>query len=94
MMAIETPGPRRVLRVTLSGMRTVHCARAVFTALTAVEGIHGAEVAVGSATLEHDGRATVDQVRAAVEPLGYAVVDWADERAGLRVVDDDGKRTV
>jgi copper chaperone CopZ len=94
MMANEMAGPRRVLRVTLAGMRTVHCARAVFTALTAVEGVHGAEVVVGSATLEHDGRATVDQVRAAVEPLGYVVLDWADDRAGLRVVDDAERREV
>ena len=42
-----------------------------------------AEVALGRVTLEHDGRATADLVRAAVEPLGYTVLDWREERAGL-----------
>lgn len=76
-----------MLTVRLGGMRAVHDARAVFTALAAVEGVRGAEVVVGRATLEHDGRATVEQVRAAVEPLGYVVLDWRDERAGLDVVE-------
>jgi len=83
MFPAPLPVARRVLTVTLGGMRTVHCARAVFTALTIVPGVAGAEVALGRVTLEHDGRATADLVRAAVEPLGYTVLDWREERAGL-----------
>ena len=36
---------------------------AVFTALTPVAGIIAAEVDVGSVSVEHDGRATVDALR-------------------------------
>ena len=81
-----TPRGRRVLVVTLGGMRSVHCARAVFTALAAVEGIERAEVVVGRARLEHDGRVTVEQVRAAVAVAGYEVTGWAEERGALPVL--------
>ena len=83
MSPAPLPAARRVLTVTVGGMRTVHCARAVFTALTVVPGVASAEVALGRVTLEHDGRATVEHVREAVEPLGYTVLEWREERARL-----------
>ena len=67
-------------------MRSQHCVNAVFTALTPVEGIVAAEVDVGSVTVEHDGRATVDALRAAIAVAGYEAVLAAEERRRLPVV--------
>lgn len=59
---------------------------AVFTALTPVAGIIAAEVDVGSVSVEHDGRATVDALRAAIAVAGYEAVLAAEERRRLPVV--------
>ena len=59
---------------------------AVFTALTPVEGIIAAEVDVGSVSVEHDGRATADALRAAIAVAGYEAVLAAEERRRLPVV--------
>ena len=67
-------------------MRSQHCVNAVFTALTPVEGIVAAEVDVGSVSVEHDGRATVDALRAAIAVAGYEAVLAAEERRRLPVV--------
>ena len=67
-------------------MTSVHAARALFTALAGVEGIQRADVKVGEAVVEHDGRATPDVLRAVVEGLGYSVVSWREERRGLPVL--------
>jgi copper chaperone CopZ len=64
-------------------MTSVHAAHAVFTALTAVEGIVRADVALGRATIEHDGRATRRAVEQAVEVVGYTVTDYTEERRRL-----------
>ena len=73
-------------RLRILGMSTPHCIRAVFTALTPVEGIIAAEVEVGSVTVEHDGRATVEALRAAIAVAGYEAVLAAEERRRLPVV--------
>jgi copper chaperone CopZ len=67
-------------------MRSQHCVNAVFTALTPVEGITAAEVEVGSVLVEHDGRATVEALRAAIAVAGYEAVLAAEERRRLPVV--------
>jgi copper chaperone CopZ len=67
-------------------MSCQHCVNAVFTALTPVEGIIGAEVEVGSVSVEHDGRATVDALRAAIAVAGYEAVLVEEERRRLPVV--------
>jgi copper chaperone CopZ len=67
-------------------MTAVHAARAAFTALTAVDGIRRAEVTVGRATIEHDGRVTRTAVAAALAELGYEVLDWRVERRSLRIL--------
>jgi copper chaperone CopZ len=72
-----------ITRLTIDGMRSVHCTRAVFTALTAVEGISAADVRLGAATIEHDGRATPDALRAAVATAGYEVTSVVEERRRL-----------
>ena len=59
---------------------------AVFTALTPVAGIIAAEVEVGSVSIEHDGRATVDALRAAIAVAGYEAVLATEERRRLPVV--------
>ena len=66
--------------VRIAGMTSVHAARALFTALAAVDGIARADVKVGLAVIEHDGRATPAAIRAAVEALGYAVLELREER--------------
>jgi copper chaperone CopZ len=71
------------LTVRISGMTCVQCVRAVNTALTAVPGITAADVRVGSATIEHDGRATLDEVAAAVAVAGYTVSSAKEERRVL-----------
>jgi copper chaperone CopZ len=67
-------------------MSSQYCVTAVFTALTPVEGIIAAEVDVGSVTVEHDGRATVEALRAAIAVAGYEAVLAAEERRRLPVV--------
>lgn len=72
--------------VTITGMRSVHCARAVYTALGMVPGVTTAEVVVGEAIVEHDGRATVAELTAAVAMVGYQVVDIQDRGRTLPVL--------
>jgi copper chaperone len=69
--------------IRIAGMSCQHCVRAVFTALTPVEGIHSADVAVGHATIEHDGTVTAAQLRDAIAVAGYAVEDTTEERRRL-----------
>lgn len=73
-------------RLRVLGMSSQYCVTAVFTALTPVEGIIAAEVDVGSVTVEHDGRATVEALRAAIAVAGYEAVLAAEERRRLPVV--------
>lgn len=64
-------------------MSCQRCVQAVFTALTPVEGIASAQVAIGSATIEHDGRATVEALRAAIAVSGYEVTVADEDRRRL-----------
>ena len=72
-----------ITRARVEGMTCRHCVRAVFTALTAVEGIARADVSVGAIEIEHDGRATIEKIREAVEVAGYQVVDGTTNRRAL-----------
>ena len=67
-------------------MSCQRCVQAVFTALTPVEGIVSADVSIGAATIEHDGRATVEALREAIAVAGYDVVLADEERRRLPVV--------
>lgn len=69
--------------VTIAGMRSVHCTRAVFTALASVEGIAIAEVSMGRAVIAHDGRATPDRIREAVALAGYEATAVTEDRRRL-----------
>ena len=82
-----TSPPRRVVTVlTIRGMASVHSVRAVFTALAGVEGIERADVSMGRAVVEHDGRATPDRLAAAVALAGYEVAESREERGQLPTV--------
>jgi copper chaperone CopZ len=61
---------------SISGMTCAHCVRAVFTSLAGVEGIHGADVSIGRAVIEHDGTVTPEAIRDAVKVAGYDVTDF------------------
>ena len=69
--------------IRIAGMSCQHCVRAVFTALTPVEGIRSAEVAIGHATIEHDGTVTTEQLRDAIAVAGYTVEEGVEERRRL-----------
>jgi len=70
----------------IGGMLAVHAKRAVFTALSGVEGIHSAEVELGRAVIDHDGRATPALLRQAVETAGFEVEEVVEERRRLPTV--------
>lgn len=72
-----------ITRVRVEGMSCQHCVRAVFTALAAVEGIARADVSLGTAEIEHDGRVTVEQVREAVAVAGYSIGEAVVNRRTL-----------
>ena len=75
-----------ITRVRVEGMTCQHCVRAVFTALTAVEGITRADVSIGSAEVEHDGRVTVEQLQRAIAVAGYRVAGGETNRRTLNVL--------
>jgi copper chaperone CopZ len=72
-----------VTTLRIAGMRSVHSVRAVFTALAGVDGIASADVQLGRAVIEHDGRATPDRLREAVGLAGCEVVEVVEERRRL-----------
>ena len=63
-----------ITRLFLSGMSCQHCVNAVFTSLTPVPGIISADVSIGAAVIEHDGRATIEALREAIGAAGYDVI--------------------
>lgn len=75
-----------ITRLRIAGMSCQRCVQAVFTALTPVPGISSADVAIGLATIEHDGRATADALREAIAVAGYEVIGADEARRVLRVL--------
>ena len=73
-------------RLRIAGMSCQHCVQAVFTALTPVEGIISADVSIGAATIEHDGRVTLEALREAIAVAGYEVALAEEERRRLPIV--------
>jgi len=72
-----------ITRIRIAGMSCQHCVRAVFTALTPVAGITSADVSIGAATIEHDGRATIEALRDAIAVAGYTVEEGTEDRRRL-----------
>jgi copper chaperone CopZ len=67
------------LRVAIEGMLSVHAKRAVFTALAGIDGVHRAEVEVGSALVDADASVAEDVIRAAIDELGLRVTSITKE---------------
>ncbi|MGI9090699.1 MAG: heavy-metal-associated domain-containing protein [Gemmatimonadaceae bacterium] len=80
--------------VTIAGMRSEHCKRAVFTALTPLDGISWADVELGSVTVEHDGAVTVDALRDAIAVSGYVVMGGTEDRRVLPLMHADTRAEV
>ncbi len=74
-----------VTTLRISGMTSVHAVRAVFTAIAGVEGVERADVAMGRATVEHDGRATPAILTHAISVAGYDVQEWKVDRRSLPI---------
>ncbi len=79
-----------VTTLYIDGMRTVHCTRAVFASLGSVDGITGAEVVVGRATLVHPSPLDESRLIAAVAAVGYQVRTCVTDRRRLPLLADDG----
>jgi copper chaperone CopZ len=73
-------------RLDIRGMTCQRCVQAVFTALTPVEGIVSADVSIGRATIEHDGRATIAALSEAIAVAGYEVASGEESRRRLPVL--------
>lgn len=67
-------------------MSCQRCVQAVFTALTPVEGIVSATVTIGAATIDHDGRATLEALRQAISVAGYDASLARESRRTLPVI--------
>jgi copper chaperone CopZ len=72
-----------ITHIRIGGMSCQHCVNAVFTSLTPVPGIISAQVSIGGAVIEHDGRATPELLRAAIEDAGYQVEGFEEEKRRL-----------
>ena len=75
-----------VTTAKINGMSCSHCVRAVFTALGGVPGVARADVSIGQAVIEHDGRVSHDAIREAISIAGYEVAEFRDDRRALPVV--------
>ncbi|HNV75015.1 MAG: cation transporter [Gemmatimonadetes bacterium] len=82
-----------VTTLHITGMRSVHCARAVHTSLTQVEGIVGADVVIGKASLDHDISLDERALSAAVEAVGYTLHGIVTERRLLPLLPLAGEST-
>lgn len=75
-----------ITRLRIDGMSCQRCVQAVFTALTPVEGIVSATVTIGAATIDHDGRATLEALREAISIAGYDASLAGENRRTLPVI--------
>jgi copper chaperone CopZ len=73
-------------RLRITGMTSVHAARAITTALTMVDGITRVDLTLGGATVEHDGRATPEALRTAIALAGCEVAELVEEPRRLPTV--------
>ena len=73
-------------RLAIDGMLSVHAVRAVSTALSGVDGVARADVAMGYATVEHDGRVRCDALAEAVALAGFTLRACEEEPRRLTVL--------
>lgn len=76
-----------ITTLRIADMPAVHAIHGVQTALSAVEGITGMDVRLGSAIIEHDGRATADALRAALAAAGYRILELREQPRRLNIRD-------
>jgi copper chaperone CopZ len=72
--------PRFTTTAIIGGMRSVHSARAVYTALASVPGVTSAEVVVGRAVIEHDGPISREALADAIVVAGCELLETTQER--------------
>lgn len=61
-------------KLEISGMTCGHCVSAVRNALTSIDGVDVKDVEIGSAEFSYDpGKASMEQIKAAIEEEGYPV---------------------
>ena len=72
-----------ITRLQIDGMMCTRCVEAVYMSLTPVEGITRADVWIGGAEIEHDGRASEEQIREAIAVSGYSVAATRQDRRRL-----------
>ncbi len=70
----------------ISGMRSVHCARGVYTALASLPGVSSATVVVGEAVLEHQSDLPAGALDSAVAAMGYTVQSVVTQRRVMPLV--------
>ncbi|HUF25756.1 MAG TPA: cation transporter [Gemmatimonadaceae bacterium] len=64
------------MTLKIDGMTCGHCVSAVTKALGALDGVEIEQVAIGTATVAYDPRATaVETITGAIEDEGYRVLD-------------------
>ncbi len=70
----------RRAHLTIAGMTAVHHVRAVYTAFAGVPGVAHAEVHLGGAAVDHDGRVSRAMLEEAVALAGCLVTAVREER--------------
>lgn len=78
--------PRHRIHVQIDGLLSVHAVRAVWTALTAVPGVVGAEVSMRGAVLDTEGPVDRQVLEAALDMAGVQLVGMAVEKGQLPVL--------
>jgi hypothetical protein len=68
-----------MLRLAITGMRSVHAKRALWTALAGVPGIKSAEVEMGRALLDCDGVVDEGVLRDVISALGLTLASLSRE---------------
>ena len=65
---------------------SIHAIRAVYTALSGVEGVVWAEVGRAETVVEHDGRVACERLREAVRMVGFEVESCTERTRELPVL--------
>jgi copper chaperone CopZ len=78
-----------VTTLYIDGMRSVHCVRAVFTALGSVDGVASAEVMMGRAIIEHEREIPDEVIVDAIRALGYELREITTQRRRLTIRSGD-----
>lgn len=76
------------IKLFISGMTSVHAARAVHTALASVPGINWADVKLGEAEIECERAIEAVELRVAIESVGLALSEIVHERRALPIRDE------